>query len=200
MSGICSKIKPVAGKRRVNIPASIPNVITLARILLVPIIVWAIASNQMEIAFAVFVVAGVSDAIDGFLAKRFNLTSELGALLDPLADKALLVSIYMALGIWGAIPRWIVILVVSRDIMIVAAVIISWLFDRPVPMKPLMVSKLNTVAQVGFAALVLASLSFGFQPMPYDLILMGFVTVFTLVSVSFYLVEWVRHMSTIEAG
>jgi cardiolipin synthase (CMP-forming) len=188
------------GKRRVNIPASIPNVITLARILLVPIIVWAIASNQMEIAFAVFVVAGVSDAIDGFLAKRFNLTSELGALLDPLADKALLVSIYMALGIWGAIPRWIVILVVSRDIMIVAAVIISWLFDRPVPMKPLMVSKLNTVAQVGFAALVLASLSFGFQPMPYDLILMGFVTVFTLVSVSFYLVEWVRHMSTIEAG
>jgi cardiolipin synthase len=110
------------------------------------------------------------------------------------------VSIYMALGIWGAIPRWIVILVVSRDIMIVAAVIVSWLFDRPVPMKPLMVSKLNTVAQVGFAALVLASLSFGFQPMPYDMILMGFVTVFTLVSVSLYLVEWVRHMSTIEAG
>jgi cardiolipin synthase (CMP-forming) len=200
MSRICYKINAVAGKRRVNIPASIPNVITLVRILLVPIIVWAIASSQMEIAFGVFVVAGVSDAVDGFLAKRFNLTSDLGALLDPLADKALLVSIYMALGIWGAIPRWIVILVVSRDIMIVAAVIISWLFDRPVAMKPLMVSKLNTVAQVGFAALVLASLSFGFHPTPYDLILMGFVTVFTLVSVSLYLVEWVRHMSTIEAG
>jgi cardiolipin synthase (CMP-forming) len=178
---------------------NIPNIITLARIILVPVVVWAIASNQMEIAFAVFVVAGVSDAVDGFLAKRFNMTSELGALLDPLADKALLVSIYMALGIWGAIPRWIVILVVSRDIMIVAAVIVSWLFDKPVPMKPLMVSKLNTVAQVAFAALVLASLSFGFRPMPYDLILMGFVTVFTLVSVSFYLVEWVRHMGTIEA-
>jgi cardiolipin synthase len=78
-------------------------------------------------------------------------------------------------------------------------VIVSWLFDRPVPMKPLMVSKLNTVAQVTFAAVVLASLSFGFQPTPYDLILMGLVTVFTLVSVSLYLVEWVRHMSTIEA-
>ena len=107
---------------------------------------------------------GVSDAVDGFLAKRFNMASELGALLDPLADKALLVSIYMALGIWGAIPRWIVILVVSRDIMIVAAVIVSWLFGKPMPMKPLMVSKLNTVAQVAFAALVLASLGFGFQP------------------------------------
>jgi len=179
---------------------SIPNIITLGRILLVPFIVWAIASNQMEIAFAIFIVAGVSDAIDGFLAKRFNMASELGALLDPLADKALLVSIYVALGIWGAVPRWIVILVVSRDIMIVGAVIVSWLFGKPIPMKPLMVSKLNTVAQVAFAALVLAALGFGFGPSPYDLILMGLVTVFTLLSVSFYLVEWVQHMSTIETG
>ena len=80
---------------------SIPNIITLARIILVPVIIWAIASNEMEIAFANFVIAGVSDAVDGFLAKRFNMASELGALLDPLADKALLVSIYVALGIWG---------------------------------------------------------------------------------------------------
>jgi cardiolipin synthase (CMP-forming) len=182
-----------------SIPTTIPNIITLGRIILVPIIVWAIVSSQMEIAFAIFVVAGVSDAVDGFLAKRFNMTSELGALLDPLADKALLVSIYISLGVWGEIPRWLVILVVSRDIMIVSAVIVSWLFDKPVAMKPLMVSKLNTVVQVAFAALVLASLAFNFNPRPYDLILMGFVTVFTLVSVSLYLVEWVRHMSTIEA-
>jgi cardiolipin synthase len=186
------------GKRRVTIPNSIPNIITLTRILLVPIIVWAIASGEMEIAFVIFIVAGVSDAVDGFLAKRFNMTSELGALLDPLADKALLVSIYIALGLWGAVPHWLVILVVSRDIMIVAAVIVSWLFDKPVAMKPLMVSKLNTVAQVAFAALVLAALGFGFKPMPYDLILMGCVTVLTLSSVALYLVEWVRHMNTIE--
>jgi cardiolipin synthase len=178
---------------------SIPNIITVGRILLVPIVVWAIASNQMEIAFAVFVIAGVSDGVDGFLAKRFNMASELGAMLDPLADKALLVSIYVALGIWGAIPRWIVILVVSRDIMIVSAVIVSWLFGKPIPMKPLMVSKINTVAQVALAAVVLASLAFGFGPGPYDVILMGVVTVFSLISVSLYLVEWGRHMSTIEA-
>jgi len=179
---------------------SIPNIITLGRILLVPIIIWAIASNQMEIAFAIFVIAGVSDAVDGFLAKRFNMSSELGALLDPLADKALLVSIYVALGIWGAIPRWIVILVVSRDIMIVGAVIVSWLFGKPIPMKPLMVSKLNTFAQVAFAALVLAALGFGFKSSPYEVILMVVVAILTLLSVSFYLVEWVRHMSTIEQG
>jgi cardiolipin synthase len=187
--------RPGAWKRRV----SIPNIITLGRIMLVPIIVWAIVSSQMEAAFALFLIAGISDAVDGFLAKRFNMTSELGALLDPLADKALLVSIYLALGIWGDIPRWIVILVVSRDIMIVAAVIVSWLFDKPVEMKPSKVSKLNTAAQVAYAALVLASLAFGFRPAPYDIILMGFVTVFTLSSVSLYLVEWLRHMSTIEA-
>jgi len=178
---------------------NIPNLITLGRILLVPVIIWAITSGQMAAAFFLFVIAGISDAIDGFLAKRFHMQSEMGALLDPLADKALLVSIYIALGIWSAIPRWLVILVVSRDIMIVAAVIVSWLFDKPVPMKPSMVSKLNTVAQVAFAALVLAALAFDFPRQPYDLILMIFVTVFTLVSVSLYLVEWVRHMSTIEA-
>ena len=179
---------------------SIPNVITLIRILLVPVIVWAIASNEMEIAFAIFVIAGISDAVDGFLAKRFNMASELGAMLDPLADKALLVSIYVALGIWGAVPRWIVILVVSRDIMIVGAVIVSWVLGKPIPMKPLMVSKLNTVAQVTFAAMVLASLAFGFAWDPYDFLLMCTVAVLTLLSVSLYLVEWTRHMGTGERG
>ncbi len=176
----------------------IPNIITLGRILLVPVIVWAITSNQMTIAFGLFVVAGLSDAVDGFLAKRFHMTSEIGAVLDPLADKALLVSIYVALGIAGAIPRWIVILVVSRDIMIVGAVIVSWVMDKPVAMKPLMVSKLNTVAQVGFAALILAALGFGFAPMPFDIILMSLVTILTLLSVSFYLVNWMRHMSVAD--
>ena len=99
-----------------------PNLITLARILLVPVLVWAIASGEMLIAFLLFLVAGVSDLVDGFLAKRFGMTSEIGAYLDPLADKVLIVSIYVALGITGAIPRWLVILVVSRDIMIVGAV------------------------------------------------------------------------------
>src|SRR6201995_758852 len=99
------QIVPVAGKHGVSIPTSIPNLITLGRVLPLAISFWAIASVQMEIAFAIFIIAGVSDAVDGFLAKRFHLTSALGAMLDPLADKALLVSIFIALGILGAIPR-----------------------------------------------------------------------------------------------
>ena len=187
----CVKNGPETGKRRV----SIPNIITLGRILLVPIIIWAIASNQMEIAFAIFVVAGVSDAVDGFLAKRFNMASALGALLDPLADKALLVSIFVALGIWGAVPRWLVILVVSRDIMIVGAVIVSWLFNKPIPMKPLMVSKANTAVQIVLAAEVLAELTFSLDlaTVRHGLVLLS--GLLTVASAAAYLVSWLRHMS-----
>jgi len=177
---------------------NIPNLITLGRILLVPVIIWAIASGQMAVAFVLFVIAGISDAVDGFLAKRFHMQSETGALLDPLADKTLLVSIFVALGITADLPRWLVILVVSRDVIIIGAVIVSWLLGRPIPMKPLMVSKLNTVAQVSYAALVLASLGFGLVLPTLDVLLKALVTVLTLASVSAYLVEWFRHMSELE--
>src|SRR3989442_492851 len=90
---------------------SIPNLITLARILLVPFVIWAIRAGEMRIAFVLFFAAGVSDAVDGFLAKRFGMQTELGAYLDPLADKAMIVSIYVALGIVEVIPPWLVILV-----------------------------------------------------------------------------------------
>jgi cardiolipin synthase len=170
----------------------------MARILLVPVLVWAIASDQIRIAFGLFLAAGVSDAVDGFLAKRFGMATALGAYLDPLADKAMLVSIYVALAILGAIPLWLVILVVSRDIMIVSAVILSWLVDKPVKLKPHPVSKLNTVAQIALALLVLASLGFEFSADAAITLLMALVAVLTLLSVAFYLAEWVRHMSEPE--
>src|SRR5450830_1635861 len=149
--------------REAGIALNIPNLITLGRILLVPVVVWAIASGTMWIAFVLFVGAGVSDAVDGYLANRFNMTTELGAYLDPLADKALIVSIYLTLGINGFIPRWLVIMVVSRDIMIVGAFMLSWLVGAPLKVKPLLVSKLNTVAQIVFASVVLGSLGFNYE-------------------------------------
>jgi len=118
----------------------------------VPVVIWAIASRQMQIAFLLFLAAGVSDAVDGFIAKRFNMASELGAHLDPLADKTLIVSIYVALGVTDAIPRWLVILVVSRDILIIGGVMLAWFLGEPMRLKPLLVSKLNTTAQIAFAA------------------------------------------------
>jgi cardiolipin synthase len=179
---------------------NIPNLITLGRILLVPIVVWAIASGTMWIAFVLFVGAGVSDAVDGFLAKRFNMTTVLGAYLDPLADKALIVSIYLTLGINGAIPRWLVILVVSRDILIIGGIMLSWLVGNPLKIKPLLVSKLNTVAQILFACVVLGSLGFDIQADTLKLVLMGLVAALTLLSVAAYVAEWVRHMNSATAG
>ena len=179
---------------------SIPNLVTLARILLVPVIVWAITSGEMLLAFGLFMAAGISDAVDGFLAKRFGMTSELGAYLDPLADKALIVSIYVTLGITGALPRWLVILVVSRDIMIVGAVMLSWLMGNPVTVKPHLVSKLNTVAQIVLACLVLAALAFRWNVATLLMLTMGLVALLTLLSVGVYLTEWVRHMNGSASG
>lgn len=177
---------------------NLPNLITLARILSVPVVVWAITSGEMLFAFLVFLAAGISDAVDGFLAKRFGWTTELGAYLDPLADKALIVSIYIALGMSEAVPRWLVILVVSRDIMIIGAVMLSWLVDKPVAVKPLLVSKLNTAAQIIFAGLVLGSLGLSFNPGWLLPAMMTLVAALTLLSVGAYVREWVRHMGAAE--
>ena len=179
---------------------SIPNLITLGRILLVPVVVWAIASGEMWIAFILFVAAGVSDAIDGFLAKRFGMTTELGAYLDPLADKALIVSIYITLSVNGIIPIWLVILVVSRDIMIVGAVLLSWLVDKPVTVKPLAISKFNTAAQIIYACLVLASFGFGFDAGWLLTLAMALVALLTSLSVGLYVAEWVRHVNSTGTG
>ena len=177
---------------------NIPNLITTGRIILVPVVVWAIATGQMHFAFLLFLVAAVSDAVDGFLAKRFNMKSEIGAYLDPLADKVLIVSIYVTLGSTGVIPLWIVILVVSRDFMIVGAILLSWLVGRPVKIRPHMVSKANTAVQIVYACLVLASLGFSFNAEPVLTLVMVLVAVLTLLSVGLYLAEWIRHMNSAE--
>ena len=189
-------LKSAAGVFALNLP----NLITIARILMVPVIVWAIGSGEMLFAFILFLVAGVSDAIDGFLAKRLGMTTEFGSYLDPLADKALIVSIYVTLGVVGELPRWLVILVVSRDIMIVAAIILSWLVDKPVTVKPLTVSKANTAAQIILATLVLASLGLGFKFAWVIDIGIAAVAVLTLVSIAAYVREYVRHIGWAGAG
>jgi cardiolipin synthase len=179
---------------------SIPNLISLGRIMLVPVVVWTIILGEMRAAFFLFLAAGVSDAVDGFLAKRFRMASELGAYLDPLADKALIVSIYVALGVAGALPISLVILVVSRDIMIISGFMLSWLVGKPMPVKPLPVSKANTVAQIFLATLVLAEHGFGFNAALVSDIAIGLVAILTLLSIGFYLAEWLRHMNSFGTG
>lgn len=174
---------------------SIPNFITLGRIILVPLIIAMIVARNWSGAFTLFVIAGVSDAVDGFLAKRFNMATELGAIIDPLADKALLVSLYVTLGIVDALPSWLAILVVFRDVVILAAIMVAWLLDRPIEIKPLVVSKLNTGAQIALAAAVLGAKAFGFPQGPAIETGIILVAALTLASGAAYFAIWTRHMA-----
>jgi cardiolipin synthase len=136
--------------------------------------------------------------VDGFLARRLMLHTELGRYLDPLADKLLLVSIYVTLGFLKHMPPWLVILVASRDVMIVGAIILSWLMDKPITVKPLMVSKANTLAQILLAGIVLAVLGLNLEVAP--LLTLGYVAVaaLTVASAALYMREWVGHMANGE--
>lgn len=175
---------------------SIPNIITLFRILLVPAVIWSIASGEAQLGFWLFLAAGVSDGLDGFIAKRFHMQTELGAYLDPVADKALLISIYVSLAVAGLIPRWVAIAVVSRDVMIIGAVVLSLVMAKPVAIRPLLVSKVNTAIQIAFAAFVLAAAGFGLQlDGLFNLGLLA-VGLLTALSAAAYLAAWTRHMAS----
>ncbi|MGO4571463.1 CDP-alcohol phosphatidyltransferase family protein [Microvirga sp. 2TAF3] len=174
---------------------TIPNFITIARLIIVPILIVMIMQQRWAAAFILFVVAGISDAVDGFIARHFNMQSEFGAYIDPLADKSLLVSIYVTLALVGAIPSWLAIVVVSRDAMIVAAVLLSWVMHRPVAIKPLLVSKLNTGAQIAFAAFALAANAFGLNLGGFEEAAMLAVAALTIASAGAYLGGWLRHMT-----
>ncbi len=178
---------------------TIPNFITILRLLAVPLIMVMIVQKRWDAAFALFVFAGMSDALDGLIARHFNMKSELGAYLDAIADKALLVSIYVTLAIVNVLPAWLAILVVSRDVMIVAGVILSWLMAHPVHIRPLMISKINTGFQIIFAAVLLASKSFEMPLARWEYIGEMTVAALTLLSMGAYLIVWLRHMSGQEA-
>jgi cardiolipin synthase len=176
-------------------PLNIPNFITVGRVILVPVVFWLLVSGRVQAAFFAFVVAGISDGVDGFLAKRFGWTTELGAYLDPLADKLLLVSIFVAMGVLGELPSWLVIGVVTRDIMIVAAVMLSWLMDHPVRIRPLAVSKANTAAQLVLASTVLADVGFGLGLATMRTVLIWVTAALTLASLAAYMRAWLQHMT-----
>jgi cardiolipin synthase len=169
------------------------------RIVLVPLVVWLIITHEMLAAFLLFLFAGLSDAADGFLAKRYKWNTELGAYLDPIADKALLVSIYVTLGLAGQLPAWLVIAVVSRDILIVGAVVLSWMLSRPLSMHPLLISKANTLSQIILAGLVLAELGLGLGLEGLVQLLVWVTGTLTIISAAAYFVAWLRHMASYES-
>lgn len=168
----------------------LPNLITVLRMLLVVPLIVAIVREHYAIALVVALVAGVSDGVDGYLARHFGWQSRLGSILDPAADKLMLVSSMLALGWLGEAPRWLVVLVVARD-AVIAVGALAWQFAlHSFEARPSWLSKTTTVAQIGFVLLVLADQAFGWG-VPW-VIPVWIVAMLTAASGIDYVVRWGR--------
>ena len=149
-----------AGERDVDIvltrsPVNLANLVTVGRLLMVPPLVWLIVTERLQAAFWLFLAAALSDAIDGFIAKRFNAKTTLGSYLDPVADKVLLDGIYVALAMGHWLPVWLVALVIGRDLLIVCGVVLIRRRHATFRPKPLLIGKINTFAQILLTACAL---------------------------------------------
>lgn len=164
---------------------TLPNMITFGRLCAVPLAFWALLQHRMDVAFIIFVLAGLSDALDGWLARRRG-GNLLGALMDPVADKALLVTMYISLAAVDVLPDWLAILVVFRDLLIVGGILLMAVLGHEVTIQPLYVSKLNTALQIVLVAASLLHSGFGLGNPVVTFILIWCVAGTTLVSGAAY--------------
>lgn len=185
-----------------SLKSNVPNLMSYGRLLATPFIIWMIAEHNMAIAFFIFVAAGISDALDGFFARRFKLVSEFGKVIDPVADKILLVSTYLGLCLTGYLPLWIGLLVLGRDLLIVTAYLASSQKEDWFLPDPLRISKLNTTVQITLAAFIMLHEGFPFplpgliEHLPTALLYVTGAT--TILSGASYLVRWVSTKGTMD--
>ncbi|MGE3782278.1 MAG: CDP-alcohol phosphatidyltransferase family protein [Alphaproteobacteria bacterium] len=183
---------PGQALRLIELNLNLPNAITLARLASVPVVIGLVLGGRYAAAFWVFIGAGVSDAVDGYIAKRFDRRTPVGAVLDPVADKALLTGLYITLLLTGHLPGWLVSLVVLRDVLIVIGYVALRASDRTHRLGPLYVSKINTLVQIALVGFVLARLGIGAQAGWVEALLIAATGITTVFSGLCYLVRWRR--------
>jgi cardiolipin synthase len=171
---------------------NLPNFLTVVRLLLVPLIIWLIVEEHHVYAFAVFVTAGLTDLVDGYLAKTFNMKTEVGAWLDPLADKVLMVAAFVVLTLIGSIPLWLAVLVIGRDVAICLAIGVSYALGHDVRFQPIWISKINTALQVALIALVLLLRALEQHQPEIVLVACVAVAATTIISWAQYFLLWLR--------
>lgn len=174
---------------------TVANLITLLRIVLVPVIIWGMLSGHMMFAFLTFLLAGLSDAVDGAVARMLDQQSEFGTALDPVADKTMLVSVFIVLAYLGEIPLWLAILVLSRDILIVFGFLLAFVLGRAVAIKPLLVSKANTFVQIVLAAFVMGRLALEWPSTGFQAALEIATAVLTGLSALAYMIQGMRYVA-----
>jgi cardiolipin synthase len=194
---LCYFTRTYANHRNITLPVAlktrdIPNLITVLRMLLVAPIIWLLLQRRYTEALLLILVAGASDGVDGLLAKHFGWTTRLGGMLDPLADKLLLVGTFLSLAWIGDLPVWLAILVILRDVVIVSGAISYHYLIEPVKAEPLLISKINTLLQI----LLVFSVVFakGVIPLPQVLLtlLIYLTALTTLWSGIVYMGKWGR--------
>ena len=161
---------------------NIPNVLTAVRVLLAPLTAYLIVRGNDFAALGVFAAAGATDAVDGFLARRFGLVSRFGEYLDPAADKLLMLICFVTLTMMHQVPLWLCVLVVARDVGIILGVLVARALSLPVKMEPLAIGKASTVVQVGYVALLLLLLTFNLDMPQLTLLAAVIAAAFTLLS------------------
>lgn len=170
----------------------LPNCISIFRLILVAPIIWCLLAGYYQLTFFLFILAGVSDGLDGFLARRFHWTSQFGAFMDPLADKLLMVLTYLCLGYLGHLPVWLVAIVIGRDLIIVSGgIAYRILIEEPV-YNPTFISKINTVLQLGLVVAVLFNQVYGVISSQIIDIFMYVVASTTVLSCLDYMYTWGR--------
>ena len=170
----------------------LPNLISMVRVLLVVPVVWSLLNDRFSVAIWLFLIAGASDGLDGFLAKRYGWSSRLGGILDALADKFLLVSTFVCLWWLGLFPWWLVMAVLARDLIIVTGAIIYNFRIETMQPEPSLASKLNTFLQIALAAVGVVQLGFGGVPQWLLQTLIWSVMLTILLSGVGYVREWSR--------
>jgi len=175
-----------------NALLTLPNVITFGRLCAVPLAVWLVLRGSLAGAFYLFVAAGLSDAVDGWLARRFGGVSTVGALLDPIADKSLLVTMYVTLAAVSILPDWLAILVVFRDVVIVGGVVVLAQLGHPPTLRPILISRLNTALQIVLVAVALLLAGFSLSAPILLTVLIWSVATTTLGSGAAYVWKAVR--------
>jgi cardiolipin synthase len=142
----------------------IPNVISMIRILLVVPIALALEDQRLALSIGLFAIAAASDVADGFLARRFGWKSELGAMLDPIADKLLLAAVFITLSVLKLVPLWLMAAAVARDVIIVFGAAAYRMVRGPLTAHPSLISKINTVCQAAFILAVVSRAKFSVPP------------------------------------
>lgn len=170
----------------------LPNIITALRIVLVMPLAWALLEHNFDLALLLVTVAGASDALDGFLAKHYGWVSTLGSVLDPIADKLLLVVTFLSLGYLALVPSWLVVAVLGRDIVIVTGAVTYYVLIGRYDMAPTLLSKLNTLVQIVLVFGIVLAQVFDFPRMWMIEIGVWLVLATTILSGAHYVWTWGR--------